>query len=311
MGKPLQVSEDFFDELDEGWWESVLADEEKEIPLPRRKPVEQPRVSNWQQARRLFLLDEVVELTVTGYNRGGLLVDGDGLMGFVPYSHLVSVTVPNEPKQRDAVLRRLIGRRLQLKVIECLPDDNRVVFSERAAQAGPGRRQILFSMLEPGQEVSGVVTNLTDFGAFVDLGGVEGLIHVSELSWGRVSHPRDVVQIGKKVRVLVLSLSAERCRVALSLKRLQPNPWEELAASCQVGDVLPVEVTELLPYGAFARLQSGVEGLIHVSQVPLQPGQRLVDVLQVGKRYQARIINLEPERQRLGLSLLVEGGNHE
>ncbi len=310
MGFDLQVPEDFKEGIDEGWWESILADEESYLPAPVKAESRTVSGLDWERARRLFLLDEVVELTVSGYNRGGLLVEGKGLKGFVPYSHLVSTQLPASPPARDAAARRLIGKPLQLKVIECVPENSRVVFSERAAQAGSGRRQILFSMLEPGQIISGQVTNITDFGVFVDLGGVEGLIHISELSWGRVSHPAEVVQPEQTLRVLVLDLSPERCRVALSLKRLHPNPWENAAEAFPPGAVTEAEITQLVPYGAFARLPNGIEGLIHISQVPLPAGKTLRDVLQPGQTVRVRVLQLEPERQRLGLSLFVHDETH-
>ncbi len=310
MGFDLQVPEDFKEGIDEGWWESILADEESYLPAPVKAESRTVSGLDWERARRLFLLDEVVELTVSGYNRGGLLVEGEGLKGFVPYSHLVSTQLPASPPARDAAARRLIGKPLQLKVIECVPENSRVVFSERAAQAGSGRRQILFSMLEPGQIISGQVTNITDFGVFVDLGGVEGLIHISELSWGRVSHPAEVVQPEQTLRVLVLDLSPERCRVALSLKRLHPNPWENAAEAFPPGAVTEAEITQLVPYGAFARLPNGIEGLIHISQVPLPAGKTLRDVLQPGQTVRVRVLQLEPERQRLGLSLFVHDETH-
>ncbi len=310
MGSDLQVPEDFFEEIDEGWWESILSDEESYLPAPVKAESRADNGLDWERARRLFLLDEVIELTVSGYNRGGLLVDGEGLKGFVPYSHLVSTAVNGDSGRRDEKARRMIGRRLRLKVIECVPENSRVVFSERAAMAGSGRRQILFSMLEPGQTISGQVTNITDFGVFVDLGGVEGLIHISELSWGRVSHPSEVVQMDQRLQVLVLDLSPERCRVALSLKRLRPNPWESAAETFPPGAETEAEITQLVPYGAFARLPNGIEGLIHVSQIPLAAGQKVRDLLQPGQKVWVRVLQLEPERQRLGLSLLVNERNH-
>ncbi len=306
MGFDLQVPEDYREGIDEGWWEAILADEDNYLPAPVKAESRSPVGMDWERARRLFLLDEVVELQVSGYNRGGLLVDSEGLKGFVPYSHLVSVNMPAEQKKRDEIARRLIGKKLRLKVIECVPENSRVVFSERAAQTASGQRQILFSMLEPGQTITGQVTNITDFGVFVDLGGVEGLIHISELSWGRVAHPSEIVANGQTLQVLVLDLSPERCRVALSLKRLQPNPWENAATLYAPGTQAEAVITQLTPYGAFARLPNGIEGLIHLSQIPLAGRQKPADVLQVGQTVQVRILQIDPGRQRLGLSLLPE-----
>jgi small subunit ribosomal protein S1 len=151
--------------------------------------------------------------------------------------------------------------------------------------------------------VVGEVTNVTDFGAFVDLGGVEGLIHISELSWGRVAHPSQVVQIGQKVEVLVLDVAPERCRIALSLKRLFPNPWETVEQRYPINGVFPAVITALVPFGAFARLEEGLEGLIHTSEIILPEGVNVKDFLVPGKTLQVRVLQVEASRQRLGLSM--------
>jgi small subunit ribosomal protein S1 len=188
-------------------------------------------------------------------------------------------------------------------VIECVPEDERVVFSERAAQSEPGKRAELFSALQPGQNVKGVVTNITDFGVFVDLGGVEGLIHISELSWGRVMHPSHIVKMGSAIDVQVLDLAPERCRVALSLKRLLPNPWQNAAVDFPKGCVKPATITSVLSFGAFARLDAGVEGLIHASEIPMEDGKSLKEILSEGQAVQVRVLHLDPAHQRMGLSM--------
>ncbi len=309
----MAKQDDFWDEIDEGWWESVLQDDESYTPAPR-KPTLNTTLSeqlDWKHAQRIFLLDEIVEMRVVGFNRGGLLVDGNGLKGFVPYSHIVSWDVKQAQKERDAALQDVVGETLKLKVIECVPENGRVVFSERAAQAASGQRKMLFELLMPGQVVEGEVTNLTDFGAFVDLGGVEGLIHISEISWGRVKHPSALLHLGQKVRVQVLELSAERCRVALSLKRLHPNPWLDATRRHPPNSLCEAEITTLVSYGAFARLEDGIEGLIHVSQMPLAAGQRVNEFLHVGDHVRVRILQIQPEQQRLSLSMLLEPDKNE
>ncbi len=228
---------------DEGWWESVLAEENRYsgaimrgsgTRTEVRKEAEKESAADekpvdWRLIKDLYMNDKIVELSVTGHNRGGLLVEGGGLYGFVPFSHLIELA-GREDQQRAQNLEPFIGRTLRLKVIECVPEDGRVVFSERAAQSEPGKRAELFHSLHTGQHANGTVTNVTDFGVFVDLGGVEGLIHISELSWGRVTHPSQYVKLGGSIEVQVLDLAPERCRVALSLKRLLPNPWENAAS---------------------------------------------------------------------------------
>ena len=209
--------EEAIPEIDEGWWDSVLAEEERYVapPIKREKvdipaKVEEPKLNpDWNEVRDLYHEDRIVDLLVTGYNRGGVLVEGEGLYGFVPYSHLVDMAANPEKQNREDGLESYVGRKLRLKVIECAPEDGRVVFSERAALAEPGKRMRLFSNLEVGQTISGVVTNITDFGVFIDLGGVEGLIHISELSWGRVSHPGQIVELGQEVEAFKKKVGIE------------------------------------------------------------------------------------------------------
>jgi small subunit ribosomal protein S1 len=301
---------------DDGWWESVLAEDERHAPSSPSRSANHPPVRtetkaeesnrvqpNWAQVQELYHHDQIVTLKVTGSNRGGLLVEGEGLYGFVPFSHLVEMAGRNDLPDREKILGAYVGQSLRLKVIECVPEDGRIVLSERAALAEPGKRSELFHSLHSGERVQGTVTNITDFGVFLDLGGVEGLIHISELSWGRVVHPNQIVQMGQLLDVQVLDLSSERCRVALSLKRLQPNPWEKIATDFSVGQVLPATITSILSYGAFAKLELGVEGLIHASEMLLDEGQTPKDVLQVGQPVQARILHMDAAHQRMGLSL--------
>jgi len=298
---------------DESWWASVLAEEGRNLPPQPRSQKQEARseeparpTANWAQVKELYSGDQIVRLRVTGHNRGGLLVEGDGMYGFVPFSHLIDLAGKPEAIDRDRSLEAYVGKNLNLKVIECVPEDGRIVFSERAALAEPGQRTMLFNAIQPGQCVSGQVTNITDFGVFVDLGGVEGLIHISELSWGRVIHPNQVVKLNQKLDVMVLELAPERCRVALSLKRLQPNPWEKADALFGVDSVLPAVITSVVSYGAFARLEAGVEGLIHASEIPLEPGQPVKEALKEGQPVTVRVLHVDPVQQRMGLSMKIE-----
>ncbi len=312
--------------VDEGWWSSVLAEEGRFSTHPpahaagnkpeahnEAKPahgnaegdaaVDKKVNTNWEEIKDLYARDQIIDLAVTGHNRGGLLVEGSGIYGFVPFSHLIDLMGKAEIADRDHDLESYLGRSLHLKVIECVPEDGRVVFSERAAQSEPGRRSELFQALQPGQCVKGVVTNVTDFGVFVDLGGVEGLIHISELSWGRVSHPAQIVKMGATIDVQVLDLAPERCRVALSLKRLLQNPWQNAAAEFPEGSVMPATVTSVLSFGAFARLDAGVEGLIHASEIPEAESKPIKEILSEGQKVQVRVLHLDTAHQRMGLSM--------
>jgi small subunit ribosomal protein S1 len=241
-------------------------------------------------------------MVVKGYNRGGVLVSGAGLQGFVPISHLVEV--PCQDSDTEIWLEKFVDRTLDLKVIECDQERGRVVFSERAARALPGSRKRLLEHLQPGDCLYGTVTNITEFGIFVDLGGVEGLVHVSEISWGRVHHPGDVVSLGEEVEVYVIQVDKERARIALSLKRLRRNPWETAEQRYHTGQVTEAVVTSVVPFGAFARLEEGLDGLIHVSEI-IQDGEipYPAELLTEGQRVQVRVLHVDAARQRLGLSL--------
>jgi small subunit ribosomal protein S1 len=306
---------------DEGWWESVLAEERLHASTRPPQAAVKPKTAvedkvdsvqeaepvqvNWDEIKELYAADRIINMTVTGHNRGGLLVEADAVSGFVPFSHLIELAGKDDD-DRDQSLETYVGKTLNLKVIECVPEDGRVVFSERAALAEPGKRSKLFHTLEPGSHVKGTVTNITDFGVFVDLGGVEGLIHISELSWGRVSHPNQIVSLGQEIEVQVLDVSVERCRVALSLKRMTLNPWEHALTDFPVNAVLSAVVTSVLSYGAFARIDAGVEGLIHASEMPLDANQSPRDLLKDGQQIQVRVLHLDPPHQRMGLSMRLQ-----
>ncbi len=309
---------------DEGWWESVLAEERQYAP-PRPsqggmkpKPAAQspmraepqPTVpamqTDWNAIKDLYSNDRIVDMKVSGHNRGGLLVEKDGMSGFIPFSHLIDLAGKEQEANRDVSLETYVGKILRVKVIECVPEEGRVVFSERAALAEPGKRAELFHQLQTGSQVKGVVTNITDFGVFVDLGGVEGLIHISELSWGRVSHPNQIVKLGEEINVQVLDVSAERCRVALSLKRITSNPWERASTEFPVNTIHHAVITSVMSYGAFARIEAGVEGLIHASEMALEPNQTPREVLFEGQEIRVRILHVDAAHQRMGLSLLLQ-----
>lgn len=306
--------------MDENWWESVLADEVKYVPyhqsidrahtLSAESGHDHAELKgaqiDWDLVRQEYKSDRIIEINVVGHNRGGLLVEGGGFSGFIPCSHLIDLAGKEFEDDRDLNLEEYVGKSLNVKIIECKPDEERIVFSERAALSEPGKRVELFDTLEVGSQVTGTVTNITDFGVFVDLGGVEGLIHISELSWGRVSHPKQIVQLGDEVQVQVLEVSAERCRVALSRKRLLPNPWENAATEFPEGREVTATIVNVLSYGAFANLDFGVEGLIHATEMPLEDGQSPRDILSEGQQVQLRVLHVDAQRQRLGFSMLLE-----
>ena len=256
----------------------------------------------WREARLAMDQGEAFTLAVCGANRGGLLVNWNGLQGFIPASHLTDMPSQDGPRERIEKLAGYIGNSLKVRMIEVDPDQNRLVFSERAALATLAPAVVLNS-LGPGDVRQGIVTNLTSFGAFVDLGGVEGLAHISELSWDRVRDPGDLLQPGQSVEVYVLGVNPEEGRVALSLKRLRPNPWRELDARYQVGQMIEGTVTNLVSFGAFVRIEEGVEGLIHVSELAEGSVPHPRSVVREGDLVRVRVLNVDPIKQRLGLSL--------
>jgi small subunit ribosomal protein S1 len=264
----------------------------------------------WQAAQLAMDQGDVFTLAVCGANRGGLLVDWNGLQGFIPASHLTEMPSHFNPRERVEELARYIGESITVRLIEVDPKQNRLVFSERATAARMAPAVIL-SSLRPGDVRRGAVTNLTSFGAFVDLGGVEGLIHISELSWDRVRDPGDVLNPGQSVEVSVLGVNPEEGRVALSLKRLRPNPWREVDSRYQVGQLLDGTVTNVVSFGAFVRIEEGIEGLVHISELAEGSFLHPRNVVREGDIVRVRVLNVDPAKQRLGLSLRqVHDGQH-
>ena len=230
--------------IDEGWWESVLAEEQRQYShMPKKAKLASPPKAEIQlNENHVQLEPEAVK---------NLSVDG--------HDHMA-------PPKSD-------------------------------------RRAELFYSLQTGVHLKGTVTSITDFGAFVDLGGLEGLVHISELSWGRVPHPSQIVKLGEEIEVQVLEISKERNRVALSLKRMSPNPWENVEAEFAIDTIQAAVVSSVLSYGAFARLKPGIEGLIHVSKMPLADGQTPRDILKEGQNVLVRVLYIDPAHQRMGLRL--------
>ena len=294
-------------DLEDSWWKAALSEGEQEyieeetrdfeVDLADRSPDQyafsQPE-NDWLYVGDLYQKDEIIRLKVVGCNQGGLLVQGDKINGFVPCSHLLAGHKKKEYLQQT----------IPLKIIEFDRDRCRVVLSERAAQAEAGTRIKLLDELEEDTCIPGVVTTLTDFGAFVDLGGMEGLIHISELSWGRVDHPSDVVEVGDCLEVYVLNIDRDENKVALSLKKMCDNPWETITERYQPGQIVDAVVKNIVSYGAFVRLEEGVDGLIHVSELGGN-GEEISpwDVLAEDQKVTVEIIHLDPKEQRLGLSL--------
>lgn len=293
----------------EAWWSTVLGEEGDERPSAatfeqRAHAPERPIPAyDWSAARELFERDGITELNVTGVNRGGLLVEGDHIRGFIPLSHLIGVPSLTTDEERQAAMHQRVGNIVKAKIIEFDPEKGRVVFSERAAQAAPGRRAELMAQLQVGDRIPGEVTNITNFGVFIDLGGMEGLVHLSEISWGRVHNPGDFVTIGQKVEVEVISVDREQGRVALSLKRLLFDPWVTVPERYIPGAWVPCTITHVANFGAFASLEEGVEGLIHISEMADGSFSHPSNAVSEGDELTARVISVNVQSRRLALSL--------
>ncbi|GAB4203729.1 MAG: 30S ribosomal protein S1 [Roseiflexaceae bacterium] len=263
---------------------------------------------SWRRLQLMHESGDVIEAKVVNYNKGGLLVNLDGVRGFVPASQVSGISRgPETQKQSD--MAKLVGTSLPLKVIEINRNRNRLILSERQAvqEVREGRKGELLSSLKEGDVRTGVVTSVCDFGAFVDIGGADGLVHLSEISWSRVKHPNEVLKPGDRVQVYVLGVDNDRKRIALSIKRTQNEPWMTVSERYHLGQIVEGTITQLASFGAFARIEDGVEGLIHVSEMGDGRVQHPREVVQEGDTAQVRIIRIDPARKRIGLSMRLSG----
>jgi small subunit ribosomal protein S1 len=261
---------------------------------------------DWQRAQEMMESGAVWHSEVTGCNRGGLTVKFGRLYGFVPGSHLWRRGRRRlSAEKREELFQEYIGQELPLKVIEVERGRRRLIFSERLARRQLRKQQLelLLSELLEGQVCQGTVSRLCDFGAFVDLGGADGLIHISELAWQRVRHPREVLQVGDEIQVYILRLDRRRNRIELSLKRLQPDPWTLADLTYGEGQLVSGVVTGLADFGAFVALDVGVEGLVHISELDDPPPEKPEVVVQPEDELVLRILRIDSSRRRIGLSL--------
>ena len=260
---------------------------------------------DWIRAQEMMESGEILETPVIGYNRGGVIVPFGNLRGFVPASHLLELRRGMDDRQRQQSMSKLRDEVLPLKVIEVNRQRRRLVLSQRDAQKEwqEAKKIQLIENLQEGDVLEGTISGLRNFGAFVDLGGADGLVHISELAWHRVNHPREVVKVGDKIEVYILSLDKEEQRIALSRKRLLPNPWSLAQEKYEVGQLVEGEVTRLVSYGAFIEIEPGVEGLLHISQLSRDNVQDASEYISEGETHLLRIISMDADRQRIGLSL--------
>ena len=265
----------------------------------------------WRAMQEQFEAGVIIEAPVIDHNKGGLIVDC-GIRGFVPISQIVDFPRrPQNDQPRDAAqeiaekLMPFVGRKLRLKILEVNRKANRLILSEKVAlyEERREKRDELFSSLQVGQKVTGTVRSIAPFGVFIDLGGIDGLVHKSELSWNKVNNPESGYHVGEEVEAEVIDINHERGRISLSIRRLQPDPWHSTVADFKVGDIIDGTVTKLVNFGAFVRVRDGLEGLIHISELSHQRVAHPGDVVHEGQSLKLKIISLDSERHRLGLSL--------
>ena len=282
------------DELDLGVVSKIGSDKENGSYLLSHRRLEAMKV--WNEIQKKFDDGETITATVTQAVKGGLVVDA-GVRGFVPASMITDHYVED--------LNQFKGEELEFKIIEIEPSENRLILSHKEivqAQHEEAAKKI-FSELAAGDVVEGKVARMTNFGAFIDLGGVDGLVHVSEISYDHVDKPADVLEVGQEVKVKVLNVDPERERISLSIKQTLPGPWDDIEEKAAVGTVLTGTVKRLTSFGAFVEVFPGVEGLVHISQISHKHIATPADVLEAGQEVKVKVLNVDPERQRLGLSI--------
>jgi small subunit ribosomal protein S1 len=273
------------------------------------------QTEDWKKAEEMLEQSTVWEGVVADANRGGVIVQFGNLRGFVPASHVLDLPRGLNEDERKLRMQRMVGQTISLKVIEVNRKRRRLVFSQRDATRGSReqRKELLLDQLKEGEVRRGVVSGLRDFGAFVDLGGADGLIHISELAWHRVNHPKEILKVGDEIDVYVLRLDSEGKRIGLSLKRLQDNPWAYVDELYHVGQLVEGQVSRVAQFGAFVSLDPGIEALLHTSQISEPAPEDPTLVVHEGQRLLLRVISIETEKQRLGLSLkdVTEGQKAE
>ncbi len=263
---------------------------------------------DWLVAKEFLESQEVCECRVVGFNRGGVLAALGVVRGFIPNSQLSrDRNMGHDQPSRQRAFQAMMGTMIRVKVVEVDHERNRLIISEQAAskEIRAARRAELMSDIKVNDVFDGKVVNMADFGAFVDIGGIEGLVHLSELSWKRVNNPADLLHVGDEVKVSVLSIDNKQQRIALSIKRLQADPWTTIDDTYRVGQLIEASVTRLTKFGAFARLNDDyqLEGLIHISEMAEERIGHPREVISQGDKVMVRIIRIDPEQRQLGLSL--------
>jgi len=261
---------------------------------------------SWENVEKLVSGDEVIESKIIGFNKGGLIVGVEGLRGFVPSSQISAMrrsqSTGETPEQR---WQKMIGQPISVRVIEVDRERRRLILSERAAstESRQSIKERVIEELEEGKVYTGRVTSLANFGAFININGADGLVHLSELSWDHIEHPREVLEVGQEVKVKVINVDKEKKRIGLSVRALQNDPWRSRVEKYSVGQLVEGVITRLTKFGAFARLEGDIEGLIHISEIAEHRIEHPKEVLKEGEVKSLRVIRIDPDQHRIGLSL--------
>lgn len=300
------------EKLDEQERNALAVNDEVTVKILKSNPdslevsIYQARIiEDWDRAEALKESGDSVDVEVIGYNKGGLIAPFGRLRGFIPLSQASGFSKNMQDRDRQRKLAKLRGEKIPVKVIEVDRERRRLVFSEREGQkeAETARKGEFFDSIKPGDILKGRIRSIRDFGAFVDLGDADGLIHVSELAWYRVDHPKEVVRVGDEVEVQVIKVDVEEQRVSLTRKPLLVNPWTVAHETYPEGALVEGLVVRTADYGSFVELEPGVEGLLHITQLSRSPVAKVEDVVKVGERHLLRVLSVDSERQRIRLSL--------
>jgi small subunit ribosomal protein S1 len=261
---------------------------------------------SWENADKLLESNSIIESKITGFNKGGLIVAVEGLRGFVPSSQVSALrrtqTTGDTPEQR---WQKMVGQPISVRVVEVDRERRRLILSERAAstESRQSLKERVLDELEQGQVYTGRVTSLANFGAFINVNGADGLVHLSELSWDHIEHPKEVLEVGQEIKVKVINVDREKKRIGLSVRALQEDPWRSRVQKYSVGQLVEGVITRLTKFGAFARLEGDIEGLIHISEIAEHRIEHPKEVLKEGEVKSLRVIRIDADQHRIGLSL--------
>ena len=274
------------------------ASENHEIEISLSRGLEQ---KTWEKIEKILQQGEILTLEVVGHNRGGLILKYEGLRGFVPFSLVPELQGIRNPKRAESIKNSLVGTQMDVKITEVDQERHRLILSADAAQQE--KRMKRLESFKRGQVVKGQVVKVVDFGVFIDLDGIDGLIHVSQLAWKKVKHPSECVKVGDEIEVKVVEIDHQRHRIGLSRKALLPGPWQTISDELKAGDYIEGVVTRLVEFGAFVKLPQGIEGLIHTSQIGYSSHQVPQSAIKSGDKVLLKVLEVKPDRKRIALSM--------